>query len=115
MYDIYGQPLKEGHCEVHPVVGVPFPCPLCQVERAQERVILEPEETWTGEPNPRIEEYEGQLDDFLASDVQAVHFEATDQSQWCATITMRDGGVWQLTFGAKNPNAKGHAHAEQVE
>lgn len=114
--DIYGLPLQPGHCEVHPVVGVPFPCPLCMVERAGERLVLHPEpEMWSGEENPRIQEYDGELDDFLASDVQAVHFEATDQSQWYATVTMRDGPVWQLTFGAKNVNAKGFAHVEQIE
>lgn len=114
-YDIYGGVLKPGHCEVHPEVGITYPCPLCRAELESQRVILSPEPLWTGEENPRIQEYDGKLDDFLASDVQAVHFEATDQSQWYATVTMRDGTVWQLKFGASNPTAKGYAFAEQVE
>jgi hypothetical protein len=85
------------------------------VERENEHVVHDAAETWSGEPNPRIAEYDGQLDDFLAGDVQAVHFEATDQSQWSATVTMRDGEVWQLKFGAKNPSARGYAFAERVD
>lgn len=112
--DIYGLPLKPGHCKFHPVVKVPYPCPLCEVKLHEEHVIHEPE-PWSGEENPRVEEYEGNLDDFLASDVQGVHFEAIDQSRWSATVTMRDGEVWQLSFGAVNPNAKGYASAEKVE
>jgi hypothetical protein len=113
--DIYGLPLKPGHCKFHPPVKVPYPCPLCEVKHYQEHVVHEPEPVWTGEENPRVEEYDGNVDDFLASDVQAVHFEATDQAQWYATVTMRSGEVWQLRFGAKNPNAKGYAIAERVE
>lgn len=115
MYDIYGEPLEPGHCRVHPVIGVPYPCPLCWAERESERVVLQPEpELWTGEENPRIQDYDGQLDDFLACDVQAVHFEATDHNQWYATVSMRDGRVWQLKFGAKNPHAKGFARVERI-
>jgi hypothetical protein len=28
-FDIYGQPLRPGHCEVHPHVGEPYPCTVC--------------------------------------------------------------------------------------
>lgn len=116
MFDIYGQTLKPGHCEVHPVVGVPSPCPMCHAEMDSQRVINQQpdQQVWSGEENPRIQEYQGVLDDFLATDVQSVHFEANDDSQWYATITMRGGEVWQLKFGAKNPAAKGYAFAEQV-
>jgi hypothetical protein len=114
--DIYGKRLKAGHCKFHPPVAVPYPCPLCAIKMHEEHVVFEPEpEVWSGEENPRVSEYDGQLDDFLASDVQGVHFEATDQAQWYATVTMRNGEVWQLRFGATNPRARGYAIAEKVE
>lgn len=28
-WDIYGYPLKPGHCEVHPHIGQVYPCYLC--------------------------------------------------------------------------------------
>ena len=31
-YDIYGQHLRPGHCEVHPEVHQPYPCDLCLME-----------------------------------------------------------------------------------
>ena len=31
-YDIYGQKLASGHCEVHPWVGESYPCSLCYAE-----------------------------------------------------------------------------------
>ena len=34
-WDIYGNPLKAGHCEVHPEVPIPWPCHLCLAENAQ--------------------------------------------------------------------------------
>ena len=31
-YDIYGEPLRPGHCEVHPHVHEEYPCSLCITE-----------------------------------------------------------------------------------
>lgn len=31
-YDIYGQPLERGFCEVHPHVRQEYPCELCRAE-----------------------------------------------------------------------------------
>ena len=31
-YDIYGDELRSGHCEVHPFVHEPFPCYLCMMQ-----------------------------------------------------------------------------------
>lgn len=28
-YDIYGNPLRRGHCEVHPHVHETYPCSVC--------------------------------------------------------------------------------------
>ena len=36
-YDIYGQNLASGHCEVHPWVGETYPCSLCYAESEQQR------------------------------------------------------------------------------
>jgi hypothetical protein len=58
---------------------------------------------------------DGTLDDFAASDVKLVHFEALDQSQWYLAIELNSGDIWQLKFGACNDRAKGYAFAEQVK
>jgi hypothetical protein len=36
-YDIYGERLALGHCEVHPHVAIEYPCPQCELEIEQER------------------------------------------------------------------------------
>ena len=32
-WDIYGEPLKRGYCEVHSWVAEEYPCSLCEIER----------------------------------------------------------------------------------
>ena len=34
-WDIYGNPLQRGHCEVHPHVHEEYPCSVCISERRQ--------------------------------------------------------------------------------
>ena len=34
-FDIYGNNLKRGHCEVHPQVAEEYPCSLCQHQHSQ--------------------------------------------------------------------------------
>lgn len=34
-FDIHGNPLSPGHCEVHPWVHAEYPCPQCVHEREQ--------------------------------------------------------------------------------
>lgn len=66
--------------------------------------------------SPRISlDEDGTLDDFAASSVEAIHFEAIDQSRWYLTVILHGGDIWQLNFGAQNPSAKGYARAERVE
>lgn len=36
-WDIYGNPLRRGHCEVHPDVPDSYPCHVCLSERARDR------------------------------------------------------------------------------
>lgn len=70
----------------------------------------------TGEEMPRIRlDADGTLDDFYAEDIRSVHFEAMDQSQWYLSVTLNDGQVWQLRFGARNDRAKGYAFTERVQ
>lgn len=67
------------------------------------------------ESNPRIGlDDDGTLDDFYATGISSVHFEAIDQAAWYATITLADGRIWQLNFGAKNDRAHGYAMEERV-
>jgi hypothetical protein len=63
--------------------------------------------------NPRINlDQDGTLDDFYATNIQYLHFEALDDAQWYATIQLDSGEIFQLHFGAKNPSAKGYARVE---
>lgn len=55
------------------------------------------------------------LDEFIATDVRMVHFEALDDCRWYANVFMNDGQVWTLNFGSVTGRAKGFANAEQVE
>ena len=34
-FDIYGNPLRHGHCEVHPSVHEEYPCSVCLAEKRQ--------------------------------------------------------------------------------
>ena len=34
-WDIYGNPLARGHCEVHPHVHEEYPCSVCMAEKRQ--------------------------------------------------------------------------------
>lgn len=34
-WDIYGNPLQRGHCEVHPHVAEEYPCSICISEKKQ--------------------------------------------------------------------------------
>lgn len=55
------------------------------------------------------------LDEFIAHNVKAVHFEALADCAWYANVYMADGQVWTLNFGSVTGRAKGYANAEQVE
>ena len=37
MWDIYGETLEQGHCEVHPWVHCEYPCPVCINESDQKK------------------------------------------------------------------------------
>ena len=36
-FDIYGQRLERGHCEVHPWVHSEYPCPVCLQDASNKR------------------------------------------------------------------------------
>ena len=38
-YDIYGNPLQRGHCEVHPHVAEEYPCSVCMADKRQRDTI----------------------------------------------------------------------------
>lgn len=67
--------------------------------------------------NPRVafDEDGATLNDFAATAVEGIHFEAIDDARWYATILLKNGETWQLDFGARNPRARGYARAERVE
>jgi len=52
-YDIYGNILQKGHCEVHPDVPEEYPCSRC-MERSNPPYEREPEPQ---EPDPTVAEY----------------------------------------------------------
>lgn len=38
-YDIWGNPLPHGHCEVHPHVHEEYPCSVCMAEKQQREQV----------------------------------------------------------------------------
>lgn len=38
-YDIYGNTLRRGHCEVHPHVAEEYPCSVCMADKRQRDTI----------------------------------------------------------------------------
>ena len=41
-YDIYGNPLRRGHCEVHPHVHEEYPCSVCMTESRRHQEAQSP-------------------------------------------------------------------------
>ena len=70
-WDIHGEPLAAGHCEVHPWVHEPYPCGLCIADgRRFEEQRQEEEEYWRAQ----LEEYYAglQVDGWVAEDLGPV-------------------------------------------
>ena len=44
-YDIQGNPLPRGHCEVHPHVHEEYPCSVCIAERNQRKQVSQHDST----------------------------------------------------------------------
>ena len=44
-YDIYGEPLRRGYCEVHPDVPEEYPCSVCMQKHQCESEPSQPEPT----------------------------------------------------------------------
>jgi len=65
-FDIYGQPLRRGHCEVHPDVWGEYPCALCITEQQEHECAREHDRA-------RMEEYERQLEEDRISSLQGMH------------------------------------------
>ena len=38
-FDIYGERLEPGHCEIHPWMACEYPCPICVEKRKQSERI----------------------------------------------------------------------------
>ncbi len=45
-YDIYGNNLRPGYCEVHPDNPEPYPCSICQIEVEQAEMLRREEEAY---------------------------------------------------------------------
>ena len=54
-YDIYGNKLAEGHCEVHPHVAEPYPCSLCYAESEMRK-------NYQQQTDPREAEYYAEME-----------------------------------------------------
>ena len=55
----------------------------------------------------------GQLDEFIAFDVESVHFEAMSNNTWWIGIVLHDGRMWAINCGALNGRTKAYAHCEE--
>ena len=64
-YDIYGNTLQRGHCEVHPHVHEEFPCSVCIAEKENhDKQQQEQRKDWTiAQQQERIADLEQQLAD----------------------------------------------------
>lgn len=80
---------------------------------------VQPASEASDEANPYVgwdeEPDDDTLDEFIAKDVESVHFEALDDCRWYANVKLNDGQLWTLNFGSVTGRAKGYANAEQVE
>lgn len=52
-YDIFGNNLRSGHCEVHPWVHESYPCSVCHQEAAKEERLKREEERYYRELEQR--------------------------------------------------------------
>lgn len=48
-FDVYGQSLRRGHCEVHPDIHEPWPCYYCLQENQQHQINEQQEAEYYGE------------------------------------------------------------------
>jgi len=48
-YDIYGEHLRPGFCEVHPYVESSYPCPICITENIKHNRDREEYQNWMNE------------------------------------------------------------------
>lgn len=90
-WDIYGEPLRKGHCEVHPWVHEEYPCSVCYSESDKEKREKEQQRQLSIEREREMQrqmevEYElmrsvinmivennNQIDDETAEKLKAVH------------------------------------------
>ncbi|MFQ2854319.1 hypothetical protein ACK3YO_12635 [Aeromonas caviae] len=63
-WDIYGNPLPRGHCEVHPHVHEEYPCSMCLTEQQRSQAIRPGIDT---DPLLEIAMLENQRDELLAA------------------------------------------------
>jgi len=59
-FDIYGENLRRGHCEVHPHVHEEYPCSVCiaEAEQREQRQGRDEQHYLLGQAQQRIEELE---------------------------------------------------------
>lgn len=64
-YDIYGNPLRRGYCEVHPDVAEEYPCYQCLLDEGEKR-RKQPEQ----QPEPDFDEHIQEMVEQCLSDEQ---------------------------------------------
>jgi hypothetical protein len=85
-YDIYGNPLRRGHCEVHPHIHEEYPCSVCLADARRRK---NPRPAVDYDPLLEIAELKSQCDELLAAlDTIGTH-----------TITEEDGSEVEVLFG----------------
>ncbi|ELY1969535.1 hypothetical protein SL040_000761 [Aeromonas salmonicida] len=85
-YDIYGDPLRRGHCEVHPHIHEEYPCSVCLADAQRSK---NPRPAVDCDPLLEIAELKSQRDELLAL---ANNFQITGPDE--------DGVVWLLLHGS---------------
>lgn len=56
-YDIYGEILRSGHCEVHPHIHEPYPCSLCLADDRRREDDRRAEREYERQINAEYERY----------------------------------------------------------
>jgi len=83
-YDIYGNSLRRGYCEVHPDVPEEYPCSECMRRYERESEPPEPEQ-----PEPTVIDYIGfDADKFKAiSETIVMAAEENNEGKFCDAVT----------------------------
>ena len=99
-FDIYGNDLKRGYCEVHPNVADEYPCSLCMANSKIKEVFNPSQELeyHLGQCQERIEELEARINELEQAQSKWISVEdRLPEIDWQNILVYCDGGNIQTT------------------